>query len=244
MRAVFVFGMDKSIYLSGIGEIAVRRTRNMRHLSVRMAPDRGVWVNVPYGISYREAEEFVRGQRDWIEEHLRRLKAVERQTGVGLGKDSEVKTKFHVLRVVPAEGREPRYELAGREVTLHIPRDTPYERVSPYVKRILVEIYRLECKQYLPGRVRELARLHGFRYGRLTFRDNVSNWGSCSAEDNISLNVKLMKLPDELIDYVILHELCHTVEKNHSPRFWALLESVCPGCMAARARLRQYNTRV
>ena len=102
----------------------------------------------------------------------------------------------------------------------------------------------MESKRYLPGRVRELAVQFGFRYRALSFRNNISNWGSCSVDDNISLNVKLMKLPDEIIDYVILHELCHTVEKNHSSNFWALMEKVCPGCMQLRRRLRQYNTRV
>lgn len=244
LRAVFYFKMEKGIFLPGIGKIEVRRTRNMRYLSIRMAPDRGVWVNVPYGVSYREAEEFVRNHQEWIKERLRRVELLERETGVGLGMNAVVKTKFHVLRVVPTDERKPRYELEGREVTLYIPRETPYEKVAPYVKRFVVEIYRLESKQYLPGRVRELALLHGFRYGRLSFRDNVSNWGSCSFEDNISLNIKLMKLPDELIDYVILHELCHTVEKNHSARFWALLGKVCPGCRSARERLKLYNTRV
>ena len=236
--------MEKSINLSGIGKIEVRRTRNMRHLSIRMAPDKGVWVNVPYGVSFREAEAFVRSQQEWIAERLRRVKAVERETGVGLGINAEVKTKFHVLRVVRTEERSPRYELAGRDVTLYIPEETSYERAEPYVKRFLVEIYRMESKRYLPERVRELALSHGFRYGRLSFRDNVSNWGSCSVENNISLNIKLMKLPDELIDYVILHELCHTIEKNHSARFWALLAKVCPDCQEARKRLRQYNARV
>ena len=127
---------------------------------------------------------------------------------------------------------------------MYIPRGTAYSKIAPYVENFLVEIYRMESKRYLPGRVRELATRFGFRYRALSFRNNISNWGSCSADDNISLNVKLMKLPDEIIDYVILHELCHTVEKNHSSNFWALMEKVCPGCMQLRRRLRQYNTRV
>lgn len=77
----------------------------------------------------------------------------------------------------------------------------------------------MECRRYLPQRIRNYAEKFGFRYGRVTFRNNISNWGSCSFDNNISLNIKLMKLPDEIIDYVILHELCHTVEKNHSAAF-------------------------
>ena len=112
------------------------------------------------------------------------------------------------------------------------------------VQQFLLEIYALEARQYLPQRVRFYAAKYGFKFGKLTFRNNISNWGSCSFENNISLNIKLMKLPDELIDYVILHELCHTKEKNHSAAFWKTVKSVCPDYALLRAGLRKYNTRV
>ena len=68
--------------------------------------------------------------------------------------------------------------------------------------------------------------------------------GFPSYENNIRHNIKLMKLPDEIIDFVILHELCHTVEKNHSAAFWKLVGKVCPAYPTLRARLRKYNTRI
>ena len=102
----------------------------------------------------------------------------------------------------------------------------------------------MEARKILPGRVKLLAEKYGFRYTRLTFRNNISNWGSCSYDNHISLNIKLMKLPDEVIDYVILHELCHTIEKNHSADFWALVKKVCPGFESYRRALRNYNTRL
>ena len=236
--------MNDEILLSGIGKIKVRRGKNIRFLSVRMAPGRGVWVNVPYGVSGRQVEEFVHTQREWIEKNLEKIKVYEKDTGVGLGMDSEVKTKFHVLKVLACDEMRPFYKIEGKEIRLYIPRKTDYTKIAPYVESFLVEIYRMESKRYLPGRVRELAERFGVRYRELSFRNNISNWGSCSAEDNISLNVKLMKLPDEIIDYVILHELCHTIEKNHSSSFWALMKKVCPECMQLRRRLHQYNTRI
>ena len=236
--------MQDEIILPGIAKVKVRRGMNIRFLSVRMAPGRGVWVNVPYGVSGRKVEEFVFSQQEWIKTNLAKIKTYEKDTGVGLGMDSEVKTKFHVLKVLACDEPRPRYKIEGTEIRLYIPRDTDYAKIAPYVESFLVEVYRMESKRYLPGRVKELAERFGFRYRDLSFRNNISNWGSCSAEDNISLNVKLMKLPDEIIDYVILHEVCHTVEKNHSADFWSLMKKVCPDCMKLRGRLREYNTRV
>jgi len=230
--------------LTGIGCVKIRQGRHIKTLSVRLAPGRGIWVNVPCGVSLRQAESFVQAQRDWIREQAVKMKVYEQNTGVGLGIGTEVKTKYHVLRVLSCEESTPHYHIEGNEVRLFIPCEISYAQVAPYVEHFLIEIYKMECRQYLPGRVRELADRFGFRYGRLSFRNNLSNWGSCSGEDHISLNVKLMKLPDAVIDYVILHELCHTVEKNHSDRFWTLVGKVCPNYVALRRQLKTYNTRI
>lgn len=236
--------MKNEIILPGIGTVKIRRGANIRHLSLRIAAGRGVWVNVPSGIRDLKVKEFVEGQIEWIKKSLAKMMDYEKNSGVGLGIDTEVKTKFHVLKVVSTDESAPRYAMEGKDVFLYIPRGTKYENIAPYVESFLIEIYRMECKQYLPTRVKLLAERFDFRYGHLVFRNNVSNWGSCSAEDNISLNVKLMKLPDEIIDYVILHELCHTVEKNHAPGFWALMKKVCPDYVQLRKRLQEYNTRI
>lgn len=238
-----IFAMDY-ISVPGVGDIKVRRSANIKYLRIRMAPGRGIWVSVPYGVGRKQVEAFVSENREWILHHRREMQVYEKDTGVGLGIGSEVKTKQHTLKIERTGESNPAYRIEGEVVTLFIPEGVCFDRVEKYVQQFLVEIYKLEAEQYLPGRVKRYAEQFGFRYGRLSFRDNVSNWGSCSFENNISLNVKLMKLPDELIDYVILHELCHTVEKNHSDAFWKLVGLVCPDYVHLRARLRKYNTRV
>lgn len=81
-----------------------------------------------------------------------------------------------------------------------------------------------------------------FRYNRVAIKDNSSNWGSCSTLRNINLNMKLVRLPEELMDYVIAHELCHLVYPNHSTRFHALLNAITDGKeKTLAARLKQYK---
>jgi len=70
------------------------------------------------------------------------------------------------------------------------------------------------------GRIEKLAAQHGFEYNRVSFRSQRTRWGSCSTNNDISLNIKLALLPEDLVDYVILHELVHTQVKNHAPEFW------------------------
>lgn len=106
-----------------------------------------------------------------------------------------------------------------------------------------VERMRAQAKATLPPRLEELARQHGFTYSRLFIKNNVSNWGSCSSRKNINLNLRLVSLPPQLQDYVMLHELCHLKHLNHGPEFHALLESVCPGHRTLAKELRQYRIR-
>ena len=106
-----------------------------------------------------------------------------------------------------------------------------------------IEELRQKAKASLPARVEYFAQKFGFRYGRVTIRATRSKWGSCSADNNISLSLYLMTLPGHLADYVIIHELCHTVHHNHSPRFHALADR----CMGGREKelrreLRSYST--
>lgn len=234
----------ESLEVKGIGPVRIRRGRHIRILSVRVAPGRGVWVNVPYGVSLRQTEKFLSEKREWMREQLARMKTYERDTGVGLRPGAVVRTKLHVLSVVQGETEKPTYKIEGEKISLFVPSGVPYEAIDGIAKKFLLEIYKMECQRLLPARVRTLAERFGFRYTRLSFRNNISNWGSCTFENHISLNIKLMKLPDELIDYVILHELCHTVEKNHSGSFWMLVKKVCPDFADCRRRLRTYNTRL
>jgi predicted metal-dependent hydrolase len=81
----------------------------------------------------------------------------------------------------------------------------------------------------LISRLEELAKNYNFKYNKVTIRNQKTKWGSCSAKNNISLNINLARLPDELRDYVILHELVHTRIKNHSREFWAKLDKIVDG---------------
>ena len=136
------------------------------------------------------------------------------------------------------------YVRVGRGViSVRYPRMLNLE--SPVVLRALhegvVSALRVEARRILPDRVRMLAARHGFQFGRLTLKNLCSRWGSCSVTNNVNLNIKLLLLPDELIDFVILHELAHTRVKNHGPRFWALMEKMNGDAHGLEQKLRKHR---
>lgn len=91
---------------------------------------------------------------------------------------------------------------------------------------------------YLIERTKFLAKNFGFTVNRITLRFQKTRWGSCSFNKNISLNIMLMKLPIEIIDYVIIHELCHTIFMDHSKSFWGLVEKYSPNYKILRKQLK------
>lgn len=102
---------------------------------------------------------------------------------------------------------------------------------------------RLQAKAYLPRRTAELAYMWGFEYKGVKIQSSRTRWGSCSASCSINLSLFLMTVPEHLIDYVILHELCHTKHHDHSPAFWAEMDRVTDGkAKILRKELRKYHT--
>ena len=103
------------------------------------------------------------------------------------------------------------------------------------------EIDIIEARKKLIERTNELATIHDFSYNRVSIRNQRTRWGSCSARNDISLNAKLVLLPEELMDYVILHELVHTLIKNHSKKFWDELDKYTGNAKGKASELRKYG---
>ena len=108
------------------------------------------------------------------------------------------------------------------------------------------ELHRLAelAKQVIPVKAAHYANLMQVDYGRITIRNQKTRWGSCSAKGNLNFNCLLMLLPSEIVDYVVVHELCHRKEMNHSPRFWAEVERILPDYKMRRKWLKEEGEHV
>jgi len=123
----------------------------------------------------------------------------------------------------------------------HLCRMRQYEKESKIISGASGDIDRAKAKRKLTRRLEHLAGKHGFTYNMVFIRNQKTRWGSCSHENNISLNVKIIHLPEELMDYVILHELAHTRIRGHSDDFWAELDRVGINGRSLASRLKEYR---
>lgn len=108
-------------------------------------------------------------------------------------------------------------------------------------ERLTPGLDRFSAGKLLTARLKELAAAHGFTYNRVFVKNQKTLWGSCSARNNINLNVNLVRLPEELRDYVLAHELVHTRHKHHGPDFWQALDTIVGDSKALRRKLRCYH---
>jgi predicted metal-dependent hydrolase len=129
---------------------------------------------------------------------------------------------------------------------IYCPESIPVEsdEFQQFVQKAIVETLRREAKAYLPMRLSVLAKETGFHYKSIDIKNAKTRWGSCSHDNRINLNLHLMRLPDDLIDMVLLHELCHVKEKNHSQAFWKLLSGFCTNLEEKKKRLKNYSTTI
>ena len=109
--------------------------------------------------------------------------------------------------------------------------------ISEADKKLLAD----QAKKIIPGKVSYFAGIIGVDFGRITIRAQKTRWGSCSAKGNLNFNCLLLRAPEEILDYVIVHELCHRKEMNHSKAFWAEVAKVCPDYKKHRKWLKDHG---
>lgn len=235
---------SKSIYIQDIGEVLFRKSRRAKKINISIKPFEGIVVSFPYYVSYKVAEEVAVSKKDWIYKSIDKMKNYESKKVV-FNELSDFSTRLHRLIVQVKNNGNISVTIRNRKIFVKYPSDilVNSEEVQIAIRKGIERALRIEAKEYLPIRVDQLAREFGFSYNQVYCKNLKSRWGSCSVRNNINLNIHLMRLPDEFIDYVILHELCHTVHKNHSKRFWDKLESVFSGSKLVDKKLREFSTR-
>ena len=230
--------MEKTIDGKELGPIVVRKNLRAKYYSLRVVEGK-IIATIPKNGTESGILSLIESER----ERLRTILAKSQKRPV-LNEDCQIKTNTFSLHI--SRSQRTNIYISLKEKKLHIvcPEETDFddERIQQQLWSIFTKVVRIEAVRILPSRLAILASQHGFHYTGVTIRNTKTRWGSCSSKKRINLSSSLMQLPDHLIDYVLLHELCHTVEMNHSEQFWSLLNSVTNGCAwKYRSELRKIN---
>lgn len=206
-------------------EVVWRRSARARRLSLRVSHlDGRVTLTLPKRVSERQGRAFLADKDDWIRAQLARCPAGE-APGIG----GTLPFAGERLRIVAGAGRAVRR--VGDRV--EVPADRTAARLLGWVR------------EQARARLTEAADRHaaalGRPYGRITLRDTRSRWGSCSSRGDLMFSWRLVMAPPRVLDYVAAHEVAHLAHMDHSPRFWACVESLFGDCRAERRWLREHG---
>ena len=218
----------------------IRRSGRARHARINVDAD-GVEVVVPERFPLRKVDRFVREKEPWIERTLRRLQESELELPRARLEDGgDVPYLGERLELwVDVEPGRVRDHVARRAHVLQV---RVGEAGPDRLREALERWYRRAARAEVRPRLDAAADRAGVRYTRLTIRGQRTRWASCSQSGAMSFNWRLLLAPAEVLDYVVEHEVCHLEVMDHSPRFWALLESRVPGWREPAAWLRRYGT--
>lgn len=218
------------------GRISYKRVANSRYVRIRLATDGTLKASLPLFAPVKSIQKLVDTSRD----QLRSL--VGNRQG-GTYQDGQLIGHSHTLRLTANRNQGLKHVVKGQIVHISYPADVPPDTpiIQEEIREAVQKALRIESKAYLPRRLAFLAEQGEFMYERVRFAHQSGRWGSCSTSGTISLNIALMNLPFELIDYVLIHELAHTKQMNHSDKFWTIVAAYYPDYKNARKTLKSHN---
>ena len=213
----------------------IKRSRKRKKLTITVERDRSVVVHAPESTPEETIRQVVESKRQWIYEKTTHIQKYEKQPPPGKelvnGESALYLGRNYQIEIIPADSTE-----IGFEQRFLIPAGLVGER-----RTVLRKWYIDRARKKILPRVRSIAANLGVDFTNAKIVDSRFRWGSCTVKNNVNLNWRLIKSPLFVIDYVIVHELAHLIEGNHSPRFWNIVRTHAPRMEKARSWLRDHG---
>ena len=218
------------------GEIVVKKRSLAKTVSLKIAPDGRIQITMPPYAPLLAAKALIKTSRKQIRELVSQYREKLSYT-----KNQQIGKSHNLL--IQTTAKPSSVKIVGTQILAEINEAESAESAAnqQLIRSKILIALRKEAKSYLPRRLSFLAKEHGFSFARSKITHSSSRWGSCSSSGTISLNIGMMNLPFELIDYVIIHELCHTRHMNHSTKFWGEVAKFDPHYKIHRNELKKYS---
>ena len=226
---------SKTYELEPLGKVTVVKRQANRHLRLTIASGGQIRVSIPTWASYQAGLDFALSKQAWITDKLPPVNLL--SDGQSIGRAHRLVFK------ADATTTKPRTRIKGNQITISYPKAlSPQDTlVQTAANSAAVKALRAQAISLLPQRLEALSKSHGLPYTSVQIKQLSRRWGSCDQKQRIVLNLYLIQMPWELIDYVILHELAHTRHMNHGPEFWKLLIDLSPNARSLKKQLGKYH---
>lgn len=228
--------MAQTLYDAEFGTIHIRRIARARYARLRVEPDGSVRLTLPKRAPLKLGRELLEQSR------LSMRRIIASQPPAKQWAHGDLVGSTHRLALIPDETIAAcKTAIKDNQATLRHHPEINETQLQSALQSFIKKILRKQAEAYLPRRLQTLAETHGFSYRNVRFSSAKTRWGSLSSNGTLSLNISLMNVPLDVVDYVLIHELCHTRHMNHSKTFWQLVESCHPDFKKHRKELKQYS---
>jgi hypothetical protein len=225
--------MIEHVDVPHFGKVRISRRKGARSIRISLHQNGDIRLSLPFGVSTSEGIRFLEQKRTWIARHKNDTYTL--ADGARLG-------NTHTIRVIKSAKSKARTYVTDNQLILYVPEqwseEQIHEKISSSAKNLLSSL----AQRLLVQRVSALASQHGYNVRSIDIKPLKARWGSCSSRNELVFNSYLMQLPWMLIDYVVYHELAHTVEHNHSAAFWREVQKHIPDYAARRKLLKKFPT--
>jgi len=222
-----IFNIDK------LGQITVYKRKGTKRLSLKVVNDK-IRITQPFWMPYAASIKFAKDNKEWIDQQSAKYNS-------RLYTDNHIIGKQHLLNFLPGQNLRTRIKSGKIEVYVPVHLSSSHPDVQKITISAVKRALKKEADTELPKRIRDIASKHHYDYHSIKTKSMKSRWGSCTNQNIITLNIYLMMVPWELIDYVILHELVHTHHLNHSKQFWEEVSSIMPDYKDRKKTLKQHQ---
>ncbi len=226
-------------------------SRRRKTVSLIITEDARLTVRAPYGIAKNRIIKIVQEKRKWIEKKQTEIKSRNKTSLTGEFKEGEILHylgKPYRIKYVPRQssplifGNDSNKESTGEEVMSTLFIDESYRDKKEILLKLFIDFYSKKTREEINRRIGEFSKLflklYGLRYRRIRISKANKRLGSCSSLGNINFSWRLSMAPPEIIDYIVIHELAHLREQNHSKKFWKLVEKLMPNYRACKKWIR------
>ncbi len=229
----------KVIVIDGVGEVTIRKSRLAKRIILKISQTGHPVVSIPSYAPYALAEKFARQHADWF------IKNMPEQTDTRIYEGKQV-GRTHYIHFNPQVAKDIKSRISNKLITITYPShyDIESSPVQAEAAKASIRALRREAESYLPGALHQLALRYGYKYSEVRVKAVTTRWGSCSSGRIINLSIWLMQIPEELVQYVLCHELTHLNHMNHSTTFWDELSGMIPDYKARKKLLREYSPKL
>ncbi len=227
--------MIEYIEVEAIGRVRVSRRRGARSIRLSVTQNGEVRLSLPYRLALSEGMKFLEQKRDWLIKH--KTEEAYLDSGARIG-------KAHQLVIFTTYSSKVTVKITSDKLLVRIPDDMDAETVQKKLHQAALKVLKQEAEALLPQQLAHYAQTYGYTFRSVSIKPLQSRWGSCSNRGDIILNSYLMQLPWPLIDYVLMHELAHLRQHNHSDAFWRDVSTMLPDYKVRRKALKKYPTAV